>query len=239
MKNLFKNSFKSFLKSRVTIILVSLIVFLTIGIFTLLTSSIISFRYSYDQVISENKLHDFTAKEKYDFSGNLGFDKGIYEQKNGKREFIKDKTIIQDFIKENPNSKTFSNDSQYIYFDHANGNSDSDNEIIKKGFLNVYDEIINKNVLNVEINRTQKKADNVIVRFKKNDLLLFYNKNNDVNNLVEKVFLQKNSTPFNILYKDSSLSSLELEKLSHNKNDYKSYGLKKYIEDKIKFQNYS
>ena len=251
MKNLFKNAFKSFLKSKLTIFLVSFIVFVTITIFTILTNSLIAFRYSYNSVIKDNKLHDFTSKEKYDLSGELRFDKGTYENVDGKRVFTNGKTSREDFVKENLDRNSFSTDSQYIYLDYANGKTTDSNEIIKDGFLDVYEEEINGKwndwwYTDSETESTNiKKAKNVIIRLKKDDLIFGYDNKKvgkDVDNLVVQIIFPKNDfISFDILYKNGNPnnSSLVANEFSHNEADYSSLGLANYIENNIKSRNYS
>ncbi len=72
MKKLFKNSFKSFLGSKLAMILLSLAVFLSIGVFTMLSSTSWAFDSSYNQVINAGMLHDFTVNEKYTIDGKSG-----------------------------------------------------------------------------------------------------------------------------------------------------------------------
>ncbi len=251
MRNLFKNAFKSFLKSKLTIFLVSFIVFVTINIFTILTNSLIAFRYSYDSVIKDNKLHDFTSKEKYDLSGELRFDKGTYENVDGKRVFTSGKTSREDFVKENLDRNSFSTDAQYIYLDYANGKTTDSNEIIKDGFLDVYEEEIkwrNQSYFGVDWKKVStkiEKAKNVIIRLKKDDLIFGYDNKKvgkDVDNLVVQIIFPKNDfISFDILYKNGSFDKEELyaNEFSHNEADYSSLGLANYIENKIKSEDYS
>ncbi len=72
MRKLFKNSFKSFLSSKLAMILLSLTVFMSIAVFTMLSSTSWAFDSSYNQVISTGKLHDFTVNEKYTIDGKDG-----------------------------------------------------------------------------------------------------------------------------------------------------------------------
>ena len=251
MRNLFKNAFKSFLKSKLTIFLVSFIVFVTITIFTILTNSLIAFRYSYDSVIKDNKLHDFTSKEKYDLSGELRFDKGTYENVDGKRVFTSGKTSREDFVKENFDRNSFSTDAQYIYLDYANGKTTDSNKVIKDGFLDVYEEEIkwrNQSYFGVDWKKVStkiEKAKNVIIRLKKDDLIFGYDNKKvgkDVDNLIVQIIFPKNDfISFDILYKNGSFDKEELyaNEFSHNEADYSSLGLANYIENKIKSEDYS
>ena len=245
MRNLFKNAFKTFLKSKLTIYLISFVVFITITIFTILTNSLIAFRSSYNSVIKDNKLHDFTSKEKYDLSGELIFDKGTYEEIDGKRVFNSGKTSRQDFVKENLNRNSFSTDAKYIYLDYANGKVDDKNAVIKDGFLDVYKREIDKHWFWRTIESdTNTKTKNVIVRIKKEDLIFGYDNRKtgkDVNNLVVQIiFPEKDTISFDILYKDESFDSslLDTEYLSHDEKDYSSLGLANYIENNIKSNDY-
>ena len=72
MNKLFKNSFKSFLGSKLAMILLSLTVFLSIAVFTMLSSTSWAFDSSYDQVVNAGMLHDFTVNEKYTIDGMDG-----------------------------------------------------------------------------------------------------------------------------------------------------------------------
>lgn len=73
-KHLWKSTLKSFFKNKVGILLLSIIVFMTSGMFTLLETTSHSFQTSYNNVISQGKLHDFTVKEKYSYSGDVTYD---------------------------------------------------------------------------------------------------------------------------------------------------------------------
>ncbi|NQZ29286.1 MAG: FtsX-like permease family protein [Mycoplasmatales bacterium] len=73
MNKLFKNSFKSFLGSKLAMILLSLAVFLSIAVFTMLSSTSWAFDSSYNQVVNVGQLHDFTVNEKYTIDGTDGF----------------------------------------------------------------------------------------------------------------------------------------------------------------------
>ncbi|NQZ65640.1 MAG: ABC transporter permease [Mycoplasmatales bacterium] len=70
-RHLWKSTFKSFFKNKVGIILLTLIIFLTATVFTLLQSTSNSFSSSYSNVVKKGNLHDFTVKEKYSNSGDL------------------------------------------------------------------------------------------------------------------------------------------------------------------------
>lgn len=69
MKKLFKAAFKSIIKSKIGIILLSSIVFLTAGTFTLFNSASNAFQQSYKSVTEKGNLHDFTVKELYSVEG--------------------------------------------------------------------------------------------------------------------------------------------------------------------------
>lgn len=103
MKNLFKNSFFSFLQSKVGMILLSIIVFLTAAVFTVLSSASFSFKKSYNDVMETGRLHDFTAKEKYNLDGELKFVESAPQQK--------------EVLTEDISTGAFSQDARYIYFE--------------------------------------------------------------------------------------------------------------------------
>ncbi|TCG10875.1 ABC transporter permease [Mycoplasma marinum] len=81
MRKLFKNSFKSFLSSKLAMILLSLTIFLSIAVFTMLSSTSWAFDASYNQVVKNGQLHDFTINEKYTIQGQSGI--GLKVTENG------------------------------------------------------------------------------------------------------------------------------------------------------------
>ena len=74
MRKLFKSAFKSIIFSKIGIILLSSIVFLTAGTFTLFNSASNAFQQSYKSVTEDGNLHDFTVKELYSIKGAPNLD---------------------------------------------------------------------------------------------------------------------------------------------------------------------
>lgn len=72
MKNLFKNTFRGLSKSKITLISLSFLVFLAIGIFTLLSSTTKNITNTYNQISKKGNLHDFTVSEQYSL-GNTDY----------------------------------------------------------------------------------------------------------------------------------------------------------------------
>lgn len=73
MKNLFKNSFFSFLKNKVAIFLLLFIIFATSLTFTMFNSATSAFSRSYNQVMNEGNRHEYTIKEFYSIDGDVVF----------------------------------------------------------------------------------------------------------------------------------------------------------------------
>ncbi len=70
MKKLWKSARKSFMKSKVAIVTLAILVFISSASFTMLNSSAISFQTSYETVMNEGNIHDFTIKPKWKITGN-------------------------------------------------------------------------------------------------------------------------------------------------------------------------
>jgi putative ABC transport system permease protein len=72
MKNLFKNTFRNLKNSKVTMVALSFLVFLAIGIFTLLSSTTKNITNTYDDISQKGNMHDFTVSEQYSL-GNTDY----------------------------------------------------------------------------------------------------------------------------------------------------------------------
>ena len=102
MKNLFKSSFRRFFKSKLGLILTTVIVFLTAAAFTMMHSTAATFNASYKKVLDEGNVHDFTLSELYSSSGDFELDttdthtvsteiedyKGSFKTRNIQDEYI-------------------------------------------------------------------------------------------------------------------------------------------------------
>ena len=152
MKTLFKNSFFTFLKSKVSMILLAILMFLSTATFTLLSSTSDAFKTSFDNVVVEGKLHEFTIKEKYAIKGNL-----VYKVENIKTNRITNKTTFNlnvDFLKSSGNYK--------------NQNQDIINELFIKAISEINNEnkkVIIKNnayeILNSDLNNNPVMKNNI------------------------------------------------------------------------------
>jgi hypothetical protein len=65
MKNLFKNTLRSLGSNKTVMVALTFLVFLTIGIFTLLSSTTKNVTSTYDNISRQSNLHDFTVSEQY------------------------------------------------------------------------------------------------------------------------------------------------------------------------------
>ncbi|MCK5807209.1 MAG: hypothetical protein KAG91_02325, partial [Mycoplasmataceae bacterium] len=69
-----KAGFKSFFKNKTGAILLAIIVFISAMTFTVLQTSVSNYKNSYDHIMTEGKLHDYTMKESYKVNGQLTFE---------------------------------------------------------------------------------------------------------------------------------------------------------------------
>ncbi|MCK5788707.1 MAG: hypothetical protein KAH32_06900 [Chlamydiia bacterium] len=69
-----KAGFKSFFKNKTGAILLAIIVFLSATTFTVLQSSVSNYTKSYDHIMAEGKLHDYTMKESYKATGDVKYE---------------------------------------------------------------------------------------------------------------------------------------------------------------------
>mgnify|MGYP002470445045 CR=1 FL=1 len=75
MWNLLKNVFRSLAKNKIAIIGLTFLIFLSVGMFTVLQSTTTNINNTYDKVSTQGNQHDFTVSEKYDI-GNIKFSPG-------------------------------------------------------------------------------------------------------------------------------------------------------------------
>lgn len=80
MKNLLKNVLRSFLRTKIALISLTFLIFLSVGVFSLLNSTTSNLKNSYDNLVQKGNLDEFVVNEKYDY-GLLQF-----ERKNGRIE---------------------------------------------------------------------------------------------------------------------------------------------------------
>lgn len=80
MKNLLKNVLRSFLRTKIALISLTFLIFLSAGVFSLLNSTTSNLKNSYDNLVQKGNLDEFVVNEKYDY-GLLQF-----ERKNGRIE---------------------------------------------------------------------------------------------------------------------------------------------------------
>ncbi|MCP4336920.1 MAG: ABC transporter permease [Mycoplasma sp.] len=123
MKKIFKSSAKSFMQSKIAMILLSIVVFISATAFTMLNSSSISFQTSYKKVMSEGKVHDFTIKEKWIINGNPNITIKEDIKKTQERPTVISKT---------PTEVDFSKNHKNIYLDKI----DSTQFALEKTFAN-------------------------------------------------------------------------------------------------------
>jgi len=114
LKYLFKSSFRRFFKSKLGLILTTVIVFLTAAAFTMMHSTAATFNASYKKVLDEGKVHDFTLSELYSSSGDFELDTTdthtvstkIEDYKRSFKDHIQDEYIYFTF-KDLPSSITY------------------------------------------------------------------------------------------------------------------------------------
>ncbi len=75
MWNLLKNVFRSLAKNKIAVIGLTFLIFLSVGMFTVLQSTTTNINNTYDKVSTQGNQHDFTISEKYDI-GNIKFAPG-------------------------------------------------------------------------------------------------------------------------------------------------------------------
>jgi putative ABC transport system permease protein len=73
MNNLFKNTLRSLKNSKVAVVGLTFLVFLAVGIFTLLSSTTSNVTNEYANITKKANLHDITINEKYNV-GNIRYD---------------------------------------------------------------------------------------------------------------------------------------------------------------------
>lgn len=73
MKNLFKNVFRSFSKTKTALVSLFFLMFLSLGIFAVLDNTSNNLNNSYTSLVQKGNLNDFVVNEKYDY-GLLQFD---------------------------------------------------------------------------------------------------------------------------------------------------------------------
>lgn len=86
MNNLIKNVIRSFAKTKTAIVCLVVLVFLSIGIFSLLNNTTKNFDNSYVSLVKKGNLNDFVVNEKYDY-GSMKFD--IYYKTKSDNDYTK------------------------------------------------------------------------------------------------------------------------------------------------------
>jgi putative ABC transport system permease protein len=64
-KKLFKNTLRSLVKNKITLLALTFLVFLSVGVFTLLSSTTSNINNTYNSIAKEGNLHDLTISEQY------------------------------------------------------------------------------------------------------------------------------------------------------------------------------
>lgn len=92
MWNLIKNVFRSLKKNKITIIGLTFLIFLSVGIFTILQSTSTNINNTYDKVSSQGNKHDFTISESYN-TGYIKFNPGNKDLSKGIGKSSDDQTV--------------------------------------------------------------------------------------------------------------------------------------------------
>lgn len=72
MKNLFKSVLRSFSKTKISLISLTFLIFVSVGVFSLLNNTSYNFKSSYETLVQKGNLNQFVVNEKYDY-GNYEF----------------------------------------------------------------------------------------------------------------------------------------------------------------------
>lgn len=72
MKNLFKSVLRSFSKTKIALISLTFLIFISVGVFSLLNNTSYNFKNSYETLVQKGNLNQFVVNEKYDY-GNYQF----------------------------------------------------------------------------------------------------------------------------------------------------------------------
>lgn len=72
MKNLFKSVLRSFSKTKIALISLTFLIFISVGVFSLLNNTSYNFKSSYETLVQKGNLNEFVVNEKYDY-GNYQF----------------------------------------------------------------------------------------------------------------------------------------------------------------------
>lgn len=72
MKNLFKSVLRSFSKTKIALISLTFLIFISVGVFSLLNNTSYNFKSSYETLVQKGNLNQFVVNEKYDY-GNYQF----------------------------------------------------------------------------------------------------------------------------------------------------------------------
>lgn len=72
MKNLFKSVLRSFTKTKISLISLTFLIFVSVGVFSLLNNTSYNFKSSYETLVQKGNLNQFVVNEKYDY-GNYQF----------------------------------------------------------------------------------------------------------------------------------------------------------------------
>lgn len=73
MKNLFKSVLRSFSKTKISLISLTFLIFVSVGVFSLLNNTSYNFKNSYETLVQKGNLNQFVVNEKYDY-GNYQFE---------------------------------------------------------------------------------------------------------------------------------------------------------------------
>lgn len=92
MWNLIKNVFRSLAKSKIAIIGLTFLIFLSVGMFTVLQSTTTNIDTTYDKISSQGNQHDFTVSEKYN-TGLFQYTPGNYDQSKGIGKSSEDRIV--------------------------------------------------------------------------------------------------------------------------------------------------